>query len=126
MPATARRSYDQAMSRARNLDPETARAALESKRRTLIELSRAAAENGSSIELDQTKVGRLSRMDAIQSKEMEAATAQRRNAEIKAIAAAIDRLEQGDYGYCVTCGEPISLKRLENDPAVALCIGCAR
>jgi len=114
------------MSNQADIDAKAARKALEDKRDRLSALAQAASANGSSIELDQTRVGRLSRMDAIQAKEMEAATAQRRLAEMKAIEAALHRIDEGDYGYCVQCGEAIPLKRLENDPAVALCISCAR
>ena len=114
------------MSKPQKLDETSAREALEARRASLADLAQAASANGSSIELDQTRIGRLSRMDAIQSREMEAATAQRRAAEIKAIEAALVRLNAGEYGYCVQCGEEIALPRLENDPAVALCIKCAR
>jgi DnaK suppressor protein len=30
-----------------------------------------------------------------------------------------------DYGYCLGCGSPISDRRLELDPAAALCVDCA-
>lgn len=38
--------------------------------------------------------------------------------------AALDRLQQGDYGSCETCHEPISLERLEVLPASRLCTPC--
>jgi RNA polymerase-binding protein DksA len=39
---------------------------------------------------------------------------------------AVTRLENGTYGRCVRCGEPIAMDRLEARPAAELCIGCAR
>ncbi len=45
--------------------------------------------------------------------------------EIQQIRAALDRIEEGSYGECVTCGEPISKKRLEIIPHAAECIECA-
>ncbi len=76
-------------------------------------------------ELDQTKVGRLSRMDALQAQAMSEALDQRRITEISRIDAALVRIESGEYGFCMTCGEAIELKRLELDPAVPQCAGCA-
>ena len=41
------------------------------------------------------------------------------------VRAALKRLEADDYGWCLECGEPIDPRRLEHDPSVLLCIGCA-
>jgi RNA polymerase-binding protein DksA len=43
---------------------------------------------------------------------------------LKAIEAAIERIEKGDYGLCMECGDLISEKRLEAVPAAELCINC--
>jgi RNA polymerase-binding protein DksA len=43
---------------------------------------------------------------------------------LKAIEAALERIEHGDYGLCVECGDLISEKRLEAVPAAELCINC--
>ncbi len=43
---------------------------------------------------------------------------------VRQIRAAIDRVNQGDYGMCLDCEEPISHKRLAAVPWAALCIGC--
>lgn len=77
------------------------------------------------VELDQQSVGRLSRMDALQSQAMAQATARGRAAERQRLTAALARLEAGEYGECLDCGEPIAPKRLDLDPAVPLCISCA-
>ena len=42
------------------------------------------------------------------------------------IDAALARVDAGAYGSCVTCGEDIAAKRLDLDPAAAVCIDCAR
>ena len=39
---------------------------------------------------------------------------------------ALDRLEQGKFGLCVECGEPISKPRLQAIPYTRHCIHCAR
>ena len=43
---------------------------------------------------------------------------------LKAIEAALERIDRGEYGLCVECGDAISEKRLEAVPAVELCINC--
>lgn len=40
------------------------------------------------------------------------------------INAAIERIEDGVFGECVTCGEDISLKRIQARPMAQLCIDC--
>ncbi|WP_430413873.1 TraR/DksA family transcriptional regulator [Parasphingorhabdus sp.] len=64
-------------------------------------------------------------MDAMQQQEMAQAEARRRTSDIARIEMALNRITQGEYGWCAACGEPIAYKRLEIDPAAALCIGCA-
>lgn len=82
----------------------------------------AAAET---VELDQTRMGRLSRMDAMQQQEMSKATNQRRNLKLLKIESALKRIERKDFGYCIECDEDINPKRLEYDPTATLCIQCA-
>lgn len=84
--------------------------------------SRDAAET---VELDQTRQGRLSRMDALQGQAMSQALLERRQLELQKITGALQRIVNGDFGYCVSCGEAIALPRLELDPAAPLCIDCA-
>ncbi|MEY8828070.1 TraR/DksA family transcriptional regulator [Sedimentitalea sp. XS_ASV28] len=75
--------------------------------------------------LDQQSVGRLSRMDALQSQAMAKAQQQRRDQQKQRLLAAITRIQEGEFGYCVDCGSEISSKRLELDPATLRCIECA-
>jgi RNA polymerase-binding transcription factor DksA len=39
---------------------------------------------------------------------------------------ALERLGEGDYGICESCGQPIDPERLEVLPSTSLCIKCAR
>ena len=78
------------------------------------------------MELDQTSVGRLSRMDAIQVQAMALAAEQRRLDAITRIDRALARIEDGSFGECIVCGEQIAAKRLELDPAIPTCIACAQ
>jgi len=77
------------------------------------------------VELDQSRVGRLSRMDAMQAQAMSLETGRRRRQHISKIDAALERARAGDYGGCLECGEIINPGRLEADPAATLCITCA-
>ncbi|TCP38044.1 TraR/DksA family transcriptional regulator [Rhodovulum marinum] len=47
-------------------------------------------------------------------------------AEVKQINAALARIEDGSYGYCVRCGEEIAAERLDLLPATPFCRICAR
>jgi DnaK suppressor protein len=78
------------------------------------------------VELDQQAVGRLSRMDALQNQAMAEAQSRRRQAERQRILAALERLDQDEYGFCLECGEDIAPDRLALDPAIALCADCMR
>jgi DnaK suppressor protein len=88
--------------------------------------SEAAKESRQAVELDQSKVGRLSRMDALQGQAMAQETERRRTIQLRRIDAALARLDEGEYGYCAACGEDIPQKRLDLDPATPTCVGCAR
>lgn len=89
-------------------------------------MSEASKENRSPVELDQTSVGRLSRMDAIQVQAMALAHQRQRETEMAAIDAALQRINNGSYGVCIKCGEEIAEARLRVAPTVTTCIGCAR
>ena len=86
------------------------------------ETGRQAAET---VELDQSRVGRLSRMDAMQAQAMSIATNQRRARQLQRIDSALQRIAAGDYGDCLSCAEPIAAARLDVDPAATMCIRCA-
>ena len=102
------------------------RAELEARQQALEEIRRGTTEARQPVQLDQTRVGRLSRMDALQGQAMAIETERRRQVELARIRAALARLGSDDYGYCTRCGEEISKKRLDLDPAIPICIECAR
>jgi DnaK suppressor protein len=114
------------MGRTKPIDAAAFRTRLEAMRAELTSLAEGARETGSTVELDQTRVGRLSRMDALQGHAMDQATERRRQQSIQRIDAALKRIEDGEFGECVTCGGAIAPARLEADPTVAVCIKCAR
>lgn len=46
--------------------------------------------------------------------------------ELSLVSQAIKRIENGSYGICQQCAEPISSKRLEALPYTTTCIDCAK
>lgn len=108
------------------MDDTEIRNTLLARRADLQALSEISEEARATVMLDQQAVGRLSRMDALQGQAMAQASERQRRAEIDKINAALKRLDDGDYGYCVTCGEEIPEKRLAVDAAAPFCIGCAK
>ncbi|MBD1546369.1 TraR/DksA family transcriptional regulator [Roseibium aggregatum] len=107
-------------------DEKTARSRLLTLKQELEQLSEMSEDARATVELDQQSVGRLSRMDALQGQAMAQASERQRRTDLVRIEAALKRLEEGDYGYCLDCGEEIPEKRLEIDPAAALCVSCAK
>ena len=98
---------------------------LEQRREELLAVAETAEAAADTVELDQTRVGRVSRMDAMQAQAMSLENQRRRELELKRIAAALSRIKAGDYGYCVECDSEIALNRLEFAPSAPLCIDCA-
>ncbi len=98
---------------------------LKQREATLLETSASTSLDRKPVELDQAMQGRLSRIDALQQREMALATQRRREVELLRIAAALKRIKSDDYGYCVSCDEDIALGRLESDPAEPMCVECA-
>jgi len=93
-------------------------------RKELQAMAATSEESAAVVELDQSKVGRLSRMDAMQAQAMAKASGQRREAMLRNIEAALKRIDDGEYGLCRDCDEPINPKRLEFDPTALRCIDC--
>jgi len=76
------------------------------------------------VDLDQTKVGRLSRMDALQQQNMAKSTMRNVESRIKLVNAALAKFAEGDYGYCESCGDEIASARLQVNPEAPCCFAC--
>lgn len=94
-------------------------------RKLLMTAIKGETESSKTVELDQSTMGRLSRMDALQGQAMNQETKLRHEEGVRRITAALSRMESGDFGYCLKCDELISVARLQVDPAAPLCINCA-
>ncbi|WP_095590064.1 TraR/DksA family transcriptional regulator [Actibacterium ureilyticum] len=89
-------------------------------------------------ELDRRLHGIEAELDAHQSKDWEELAVEREEdevlegmgtsglAEIEGIRAALARIAENSYGYCVTCGAEISQERLDLLPATPFCRNCAK
>lgn len=113
------------MSADNELDLEHFHSLLTEKQTSLCNIAEAGDVAAQTVELDQTRVGRLSRMDAMQGQAMSQETQRRRKLELKRIEAALQRIQEGEYGYCLLCDQLIPHGRLEIDPAAPLCVACA-
>jgi len=103
----------------------TFRNTLLENRKILMTAIEGETESSKTVKLDQSTMGRLSRMDALQGQAMNQETKLRHEEGVRRISAALSRMESGDFGYCLKCDELISVARLQVDPAVPLCINCA-
>ena len=108
-----------------DLDLGAIRRELEEERDALAKASATTSDERAPVGLDQQSVGRLSRMDAIQVQAMAIATEARRQDRIKRIEAALRRIDDDEYGYCLRCDEDIPAKRVAVDPTVTRCVDCA-
>ena len=108
-----------------DLDTQNFKQALLKLRSDLLAVEQSGQEAAKTVELDQTAVGRVSRMDALQGQAMAKQSQQRRIIQLQRIEASLQRIEKGIFGLCLRCGEDIHVKRLEFDPTAPLCIECA-
>ena len=108
-----------------NLVVENFRRALLELRAQLTELEAISCEATKPVQLDQSMVGRLSRMDAMQGVEMAKEASRRRKQQLARIPAALERIATEDYGRCTLCDEDIVIGRLHIDPTYTRCISCA-
>jgi len=99
-------------------------ALLELKRRELETQLASGADATRPVTLDQQSVGRVSRIDAIQQQQMAIASQQQAAQISKRIELALQRIDNGEYGYCLQCGEPIAFARLQAQPFASLCLDC--
>ncbi|MDT7041127.1 TraR/DksA C4-type zinc finger protein [Candidatus Nitronereus thalassa] len=92
----------------------------------LIKVEQSGNEAAQTVELDQSSVGRLSRMDALQGQAMAKETQQRRALQKQRIESALQRIDNNSFGFCIRCEDEIHTKRLEVDPTTLLCLECAK
>lgn len=93
----------------------------------LSDLLESIAESKTSartVKLDQTSVGRLSRMDAMQQQAMALGLAERLLMRQKKLEAALARIDAGTFGSCCACEAEIEPARLHVDAGTVFCAEC--
>ncbi len=104
-------------------ETEELRGILEETRSKLIASARAAVSGGVHLDPDDFP-------DEIDSASLDATLAfvgrlrEREQALLRKIDAALARIEQGSFGDCSVCGDPIAAQRLRARPVATLCIDC--
>lgn len=89
------------------------------------EIEAISKSSTATVTLDQSSVGRLSRMDAMQGQQMALESERRRKQQLLQMQAALRRIENGEFGCCSHCGEEIAIGRLNINPAASRCVDCS-
>jgi DnaK suppressor protein len=71
-------------------------------------------------------IGRLTRMEAIQSKSINEAVLRKAKLRLMRLENAQGRVDDADYGICTECDEPIPVGRLKLMPESVRCVQCAQ
>jgi DnaK suppressor protein len=87
---------------------------------------RANASSAAPVVLDQSSVGRLSRMDAMQQQAMAKATREKAQLRLGQCKRALSAFEREEWGLCRKCEEPIGFRRLSARPEAPFCVDCQR
>jgi len=87
---------------------------------------RASAASAAPVVLDQSSVGRLSRMDAMQQQAIAKATRHKAQLRLTQCKAALSAFDRDEYGLCRKCEEPIGYRRLSAKPEAPFCLECQR
>jgi DnaK suppressor protein len=84
----------------------------------------AGRKSTDTVVLDQSMVGRLSRMDALQQQSMAQSTQRHVEQRLRGVNLALAKFDSGDYGYCESCGGDIDPQRLTAQPEASCCFAC--
>jgi DnaK suppressor protein len=102
------------------------RAELQRQLRKLTRSMRTTTRALKPVQLDQSAVGRLSRIDNLQTQGLTKGLQAREQAKLGQLNEALKRLDAGNFGRCVECGAPIAFERLLIFPEAPNCGKCAR
>jgi DnaK suppressor protein len=70
-------------------------------------------------------IGRLTRMEAINEKNVNEVALKAARDKVKKLKVALENIDDEDFGYCHVCGEAIPFARLELMPEATECVKCA-
>ena len=96
---------------------------LEEMRKQIIETARKTMEEESNFDTDDLP-DEIDQASSEYAQSMAFRLLDREKLLLAKINKAIQRIDDGSFGLCERCEEPISLKRLEARPVTTLCIRC--
>lgn len=76
------------------------------------------------VALDQSAVGRLSRMDAMQVQEVAKANLRSHKRRLIQVDLALEHIADDEYGICRRCEDPVGYPRLKARPETPFCLEC--
>lgn len=108
------------------LTPQQLEEIREELRRNLARLERSVKTNGNgrAPDLDQSAVGRLSRIEALQNQGMTQTLKERERLQLEQVLKALERIDAGTFGFCSDCRGPIRFERLLVFPEALNCAAC--
>lgn len=77
------------------------------------------------VELDQTAVGRLSRMDSLQNQALTQNLKEREQHKLALLREALARIDREEFGICTACDGAIPIQRLFVFPEAPVCAACS-
>lgn len=92
---------------------------------TVVTALAQAANSAATVELDQSSVGRVSRIDVIQQQAMAIGFQNHLLLRKRKLEAALSRIASERFGICCECQDVLETERLEADPATVFCAACA-
>ena len=112
------------------MDADAARTRLDEERDRLAQLRDGFVADGLTSESEDDSLGELSSVDQHQAdvgtetfnRERDLSILERVQAELADVEHALQRLDDGTYGSCEACGQPIDENRLEAVPAARFCL----
>jgi DnaK suppressor protein len=111
------------VTRMKKTDLKRFRKILEEKRDTVVRRARETMDQDMTLDASELP----DEMDLASSEYMQSFTFRLRGRErhfLQKIEKALKKLDEGEFGICEDCEEPISIKRLEARPETELCIRC--
>ncbi|MBA3058489.1 MAG: molecular chaperone DnaK [Gammaproteobacteria bacterium] len=92
---------------------------------TRLDISMREAQGAmATVVLDQTSVGRIARMDALQQQAMAKALHERMQVSHRRLRAALNRINAETFGICCQCDDELDSQQLNKDPAAVFCLAC--
>ncbi len=73
----------------------------------------------------ENAIGRISRMDAINNKSVTEATLRKAKDKVGKLKFALSRVDDDDFGRCISCKKPIPLGRILIMPQARTCVSCS-